>query len=208
LETAAEHAEEEESRYTQFLDKARLAVAEAQGEEHARLSKRVLELEEQLNEARRKKERVRAMAELTKAGYVYVISNIGSFGENVYKIGMTRRLDPMDRVRELGDASVPFKFDVHAMVYSDDAVSIENAFHQKFADRNVNFVNMKKEFFQVSLDEVQTFVAERGFKMAFTRLPEAREYRETLAHRQLFQTKARAPHREKEGTASVEAAHA
>ena len=151
---------------------------------------------------------MRAMAELTKAGYVYVISNVGSFGENVYKIGMTRRLDPMDRVRELGDASVPFKFDVHAMVYSEDAVAIENAFHQHFADRNVNCVNMKKEFFRVSLDEVQTFVAKRGFKMAFTRLPEAREYRETLAHRQLLQAEARHPDRAMEQTDAVEAAHA
>jgi hypothetical protein len=208
LETAAEHAEEEEARFTQVLEKARLAAAQAEGEEHARLTKRVLELEGLLNEARKKKERVKALAELTKAGYVYVLSNIGSFGENVYKIGMTRRLDPMDRVRELGSASVPFRFDVHAMVYGEDAVTMENAFHQHFAHRNVNFVNMKKEFFRVSLDEVQTFAAERGFKMAFTRLPEAREFRETLANRRLIQAGARHFERDEQRTNAVEAAHA
>jgi hypothetical protein len=183
LEAAAKQAEEEEGHYTEFLEKARLAVAKAEGEEHARLTKRVLELEEQLTEARKKKERARALAELTRAGYVYVLSNIGSFGERVFKIGMTRRVDPMDRVRELGDASVPFKFDVHAMVYSEDAVAIEDAFHERFADRNVNLMNLRKEFFRVSLDELQAFAKERGLKIAFAQIPEAREYRETLAHR-------------------------
>lgn len=81
-----------------------------------------------------------------KAGYVYVISNIGAFGENVYKIGMTRRLDPMERVDELGDASVPFNFDVHAMIFSEDAPKLEAALHKAFEDRKLNMVNTRREF--------------------------------------------------------------
>ena len=95
-----------------------------------------------------------------RAGYVYVISNIGAFGENVYKIGMTRRLDPQDRVDELGDASVPFDFDVHAMIFSDDAPRLEAALHNAFADRKLNFVNQRREFFRVSLDEIKKVVKE------------------------------------------------
>jgi hypothetical protein len=183
LDAAALDAEKQEGLFAKALEKARVDLARAQGEEHARLTNRILELEEELEGARQKRERVRALAELTKAGYVYVLSNIGSFGENVYKIGMTRRLDPIDRVRELSDASVPFGFDVHAMVYNEDAPAIERAFHERFADRNVNSMNLRKEFFRVSIDELQKFATERGLKIAFTRVPEAREYRETMAHR-------------------------
>lgn len=93
-----------------------------------------------------------------RAGYVYVISNIGSFGENVYKIGMTRRLDPQERVDELGDASVPFTFDVHAMIFSDDAPALENALHKAFADKKVNMVNQRREFFNVTLDEIKEVI--------------------------------------------------
>ena len=182
LDAAALDAEKQEGLFAKALEKARVDLARAQGEEHARLTNRILELEEELEGARQKRERVRTLAELTKAGYVYVLSNIGSFGENVYKIGMTRRLDPIDRVRELRDASVPFGFDVHAMVYSEDAPAIESAFHERFADRNVNPMNLRKEFFRVSIDELQKFATERGLKIAFTRVPEAREYRETMAH--------------------------
>jgi uncharacterized protein DUF4041/Meiotically Up-regulated Gene 113 (MUG113) protein len=181
LDAARADAEEEEARFAKALEKARVDAARAKGEEHARLTSRILELEEELKGARQKRERVSALAELTKAGYVYVLSNIGSFGEGVYKIGMTRRLDPIDRVKELSDASVPFGFDVHAMVYSEDAPAIENAFHERFAERNVNPLNLRKEFFRVSIDELQAFATERGLKIAFTRLPEAREYRETMA---------------------------
>jgi hypothetical protein len=184
LDTAKEEAEAEEASFAKALDKARVDAAKAKGEEHARLTSRILQLEEELAGAREKRERVSALAELTKAGYVYVLSNIGSFGENVFKIGMTRRLDPSDRVKELSDASVPFGFDVHAMVYSEDAPSIESAFHNRFESRNVNPLNPRKEFFRVSIDELENFAAEKGLKISFTRLAEAREYRETLARRQ------------------------
>ena len=121
------------------------------------------------------------MAQQTKRGHVYVISNIGSFGANVYKIGMTRRLEPTDRVKELGDASVPFRFDIHAMIYSDDAPNLEKELHRAFDDKKVNMLNYRKEFFNVTLDEIENQIKESGIDAEFTKLPEAIEYRETLA---------------------------
>ena len=124
------------------------------------------------------------MAQQTKRGHVYVISNIGSFGENVYKIGMTRRLDPMDRVRELGDASVPFPFDVHAIIFSEDAPALETKLHKTFNQRRVNLINTKKEFFHVSLQEIEDVVHENNAEIEFTKLAEARDYRESMAIRE------------------------
>jgi hypothetical protein len=121
LEKAREDAEKEEKRYAEALVKARAEVDLAQGEKQQKLLGKIDELERRIQEAQANKERAIARAQMTRSGHVYVISNIGSFGEDVFKIGMTRRLDPMDRVRELGDASVPFQFDVHAMIYSEDA---------------------------------------------------------------------------------------
>lgn len=116
-----------------------------------------------------------------RAGYVYVISNIGSFGENVYKIGMTRRLEPQDRIDELSSASVPFRFDVHALIFSDDAPALENALHKAFENKKVNMINNRKEFFRVSLDEIERVVKENHETLIeFTHFPEAKEYRETL----------------------------
>ncbi len=118
----------------------------------------------------------------TKAGYVYVISNIGSFGEDVYKIGMTRRLEPTDRVRELSGASVPFKYDVHAMIFSKDAPQLEASLHRTFSHRRVNKINERKEFFNVNLDEIRKVVEQNhNAVIEFTMLAEAKEYRETLA---------------------------
>lgn len=113
-----------------------------------------------------------------KAGYVYVISNIGAFGENVYKIGMTRRLNPQDRVDELGDASVPFNFDVHAMIFSDDAPALEAALHRAFENRKLNMVNQRREFFYVTLDEIKTVIKQNFDKtVEFTDVPDAEQYR-------------------------------
>lgn len=121
-------------------------------------------------------------AQKTKVGNVYVISNIGSFGENVYKIGMTRRLEPQERVDELGDASVPFKFDVHAMIKSDDAPALENKLHELFKTKSVNRVNYRKEFFRVTLEEIEQAVKEyTNADIEFTKIAEAKEYRETQA---------------------------
>lgn len=113
-----------------------------------------------------------------RAGYVYIISNIGSFGENIYKIGMTRRLDPQDRVDELGDASVPFNFDVHAMIFSDDAPALEAALHRAFENRKLNMVNTRREFFNVTLDEIKEVVKENFDKtVEFMDVPDAEQYR-------------------------------
>lgn len=116
-----------------------------------------------------------------KAGYVYVISNIGSFGENVYKIGMTRRLDPQERVDELGDASVPFTFDIHAMIFCDDAPKLEAALHKAFGDKKVNMINNRREFFNVKLEEIEEVVKNNYDKTVdFKKIPEAEQYRESL----------------------------
>lgn len=136
-------------------------------------------LREQLASVVEEIEAVDFRARTLTAGHVYVISNIGSFGEGVLKIGMTRRLEPMDRVRELGDASVPFVFDVHALYFSDDAVRIEREMHQRFADRRVNRVNNRKEFFATTPAEVRDALAElSGEILTFTEEPEALEYRQ------------------------------
>lgn len=115
-----------------------------------------------------------------RAGYVYIISNIGSFGENIYKIGMTRRLDPMERVDELGDASVPFKFDVHAMIFSDDAPALETALHHAFENKKVNMINGRREFFNVSIEEIEMVVkANYDKSVEFVKIPQAEQYRES-----------------------------
>lgn len=139
------------------------------------------ELEGNLDEVKKGIEDVDYREANKRAGYVYVISNIGSFGENIYKIGMTRRLEPMDRVNELGDASVPFNFDVHAMIFSNDAPSLENALHHAFEDNRVNMINNRREFFNVTLEEIEQVVKE-NFKertVEFNRIPEAEQFRES-----------------------------
>lgn len=116
----------------------------------------------------------------TRAGYVYCISNVGAFGEGVVKIGLTRRLDPMDRVRELGDASVPFRFDVHALIFSDDAVGLETMLHHHFAERRVNMINAHREFFYATPAEVRAVLQEvQGSLISFNEVPEALEWRQS-----------------------------
>jgi predicted nucleic acid-binding Zn-ribbon protein len=181
FEQAQREAEKEEVTYQKALDKARKEYEASSGDKHDKLQLQIEKLEKELQEAQEKKERALSMAQQTKRGHVYVISNIGSFGENVYKIGMTRRLEPIDRVKELGDASVPFQFDIHAMIYSDEAPALENELHKAFANKKVNMLNYRKEFFDVSLDEIEMKVKEIGIEAEFSRLPEAMEYRETLA---------------------------
>jgi hypothetical protein len=118
-----------------------------------------------------------------RAGYVYVISNIGAFGPNIVKIGLTRRLEPMDRIRELGDASVPFRYDVHALHFSDDAVTLEHELHKIFAHRRVNFVNERREFFFATPAEVRQVLLEKtGGLLEYTEAPEAPEYFQSVRH--------------------------
>jgi len=181
FEQAQREAQKEEMNYQKALDKARKEMELATGEKHDRLQTQIENLEQELKEAQEKKERALSMAQQTKRGHVYVISNIGSFGENVYKIGMTRRLEPEDRVKELGDASVPFQFDIHAMIYSDEAPTLEYELHKAFTDRKVNMLNYRKEFFNVTLEEIEQKIKEIGLNAEFSKIPEAMEYRETLA---------------------------
>lgn len=180
-EQAQREAEKEESIYQKALDKVRKELDISFGDKHEKLQAQIEKLEEELRLAQEKKERALSMAQQTKRGHVYIISNIGSFGQNVYKIGMTRRLEPIDRVKELGDASVPFQFDVHAMIYSDEARTLEYELHKAFTDKKVNMLNYRKEFFNVTLEEIESKIAELGFEAEFTILPEAMQYRETLA---------------------------
>jgi hypothetical protein len=182
-ERAQQEAASEEARYERALEKARADVEKATGEKLARANEKLFELEQKLAEAHEKMQRAKSLAELTRSGYVYVISNLGTLGDGTFKIGMTRRLDPMDRVQELGDASVPFPFDVHAMIHSDDAPALENAFHREFAERRVNLVNLRKEYFHVTLEEIEAFARKQNVAVQFTKIAEAREYRETLAMR-------------------------
>ncbi|ASR36226.1 hypothetical protein BAY61_15800 [Prauserella marina] len=138
------------------------------------------ELEAKLADIGEALEGVRERAANIRAGYVYVISNVGAFGDNVVKIGMTRRLDPMDRVRELGDASVPFRFDVHALFFAQDAVGIENELHRRLGDRRVNKVNLRREFFRASPAEVKALLHElAGSLLDYTDAAEAPEYRQS-----------------------------
>ena len=171
----AEAAEREERRFSALLSKARNQA----GVDISRIA----ELEAELAAAQAKSTRARAMAQMTRSGYVYIVSNIGSFGDHVVKIGLTRRLDPDDRVRELGDASVPFKFDTHAMIYSEDAPALEAALHKEFSDRRINASNLRKEFFRVTLDEVGGAVRKLAPNASFLKDREAQEWHETLALR-------------------------
>lgn len=181
LERAQAEAEREEARYEQALAKAREEVESAVGAKQERLQQRIDELQQRLAEAHVNKERAISRAQMTRSGHVYVISNLGSFGEHVYKIGMTRRLEPLDRIRELGDASVPFQFDVHAIIYSDDAPALECELHKAFDEHRVNRVNERKEFFRVPIEQIARAVREQYGDIEITLTAEAAEYRKTQA---------------------------
>lgn len=179
LRKEAERALAEEKKLEVLLEKVQEKALHSDGPELERLLAEIAKLGDELKEMQRKHDRVKAMAEQTKLGYVYVISNIGSFGENVYKIGMTRRLEPMDRVKELGDASVPFYFDVHAMIFSEDAPSLEAQIQREFADRRLNLVNYRKEYFNVTLEEIKQKFWELNPNVEFIDEVEAREFKES-----------------------------
>lgn len=156
------------------------ALNKALKEANDKHSDEIEKLKRQLAEAHAKNERAKSMAQLTKAGYVYVISNIGSFGEKVFKVGMTRRLEPYDRIQELGDASVPFPFDVHMMISSENAPELETTLHQNLNKNRINKVNLRKEFFRVDLDEIGAIVSKCHGKVEYNASPDAFEFRETL----------------------------
>ena len=178
LEAERKKVEQEESKYHSEIEKLKLQLAEAKDDELEKLNARILALQAQLADVIVKKEEISTLAN-GKAGNVYVISNLGSFGENVFKIGMTRRLNPQDRVDELGNASVPFRFDVHSFIFSNDAVGLENRLHTLLDDRRVNKVNMRKEFFNISLDELEQIVTETEPTAEFNRTMAAEEFRQS-----------------------------
>jgi len=139
-----------------------------------------LELQAQLSDVVIKKDEIINLQN-GKAGNVYIISNLGSFGENIFKIGMTRRIDPQERVNELGSASVPFKFDVHSFIFSEDAVSLENKLHQALNDKRVNKVNLRKEFFYCNIDELEELVYSIDPTAEFNKTMLAEEYNQSLS---------------------------
>lgn len=181
LEEARKKLLKEQSHYENELSRLNARIAAASDSDRAELEAKRTELESQLGKIDREMKDVDYRAANQRAGYVYVISNIGAFGEGVYKIGMTRRLDPMERVDELGDASVPFNFDVHAMIFTEDAPGLEAALHNAFADRKLNFVNTRREFFRVSLDEIKAVIRKNYDKtVEFVDIAPAEQYRESL----------------------------
>lgn len=185
IEAQRQKLEKEQSHYKNALQKIMQQLESSKESDRVALEEKKQQIESQLESIDKAFRDVDYRAANQKAGYVYIISNIGAFGEDVYKIGMTRRLDPMERVDELGDASVPFDFDVHAMIFSDDAPKLEAALHNAFADRKLNFVNQRREFFNVTLDEIKAVVKENFDKsVEFTELAPAEQYRQSLLLRQ------------------------
>ncbi len=181
IEEARKKIYKEQNHYQNALHKIEEQINSASEEKKPSLLAKKAEIENELSEIDKSIKNIDYREANARAGYVYIISNIGSFGENVYKIGMTRRLEPMDRVDELGDASVPFNFDVHAMIFSDDAPALEAALHNAFANRKLNMVNNRREFFNVTLEEIETEVKKNFDKtVEFTKFASAEQYRESL----------------------------
>ncbi|WP_283683305.1 GIY-YIG nuclease family protein [Parablautia sp. Marseille-Q6255] len=178
LEAERKKIEKEESKYHSEIDKLKEQLATAQETELEKLNARILELQSQLADVIVKKEEISNLAN-GKAGNVYIISNLGSFGENIFKVGMTRRLNPQDRVNELGDASVPFKFDVHSFIFSEDAVGLEGKLHSLLNEKRVNKVNLRKEFFYTSVDELETLVNKIEPTAEFNKTMLAEEFRQS-----------------------------
>lgn len=186
IEEKRKKIKKEQTHYQQAL-KNLLSQIKEHGETEDLIAKKA-ELETELSNIDKSIKDIDYREANQKAGYVYVISNVGSFGENIYKIGMTRRLEPQDRVDELGDASVPFKFDVHAMIFSDNAPALEAALHRAFEDRKLNMVNTRREFFYVTLDEIKQVVKENFDKtVEFIDFPDAEQYRTSLKMREQLQ---------------------
>ncbi|RKI35808.1 DUF4041 domain-containing protein [Corallococcus sp. AB004] len=181
FEKALRETEKEEELLRKAMEKARREFEKAGDEQKSKYEEQLAQLALKLQEAEEKNKRAISMAQQTKTGHVYVISNVGSFGENVFKVGLTRRLEPLDRIRELGDASVPFEFDVHALIHSEDAPTLERELHKRFVREQVNKVNPRKEFFRVTLQTLRQVVDGMGLQAQWTMTAEAREFRETQA---------------------------
>lgn len=173
-------AEKEERIKAEAIAELEKVMAEKSDADRAQYQAQLDQLKEELQAAHEKMERAKSRAQETKQGHVYIISNIGSFGEDVLKIGMTRRMDPMDRVKELGDASVPFTFDVHALIESDDAPNLESVLHKVFDDKRVNKVNRRKEYFNVSIQDIEQELIKLDINALINKVPSADEYYQSL----------------------------
>ena len=181
LERQQKQIEAEESKFKSQIELEQEKLKNATDDDAiAALNARIAELQSQLSNVETQKDKITSLQN-GKAGNVYIISNIGSFGEDVYKVGMTRRLVPQERVDELGDASVPFPFDVHAMIFSDDAPTLETTLHRELNEKRVNKVNLRKEFFRVSVDEIEALVFQYAPTAEFTRTALAEQYRQSLS---------------------------
>ena len=186
LENERKKIEKEEEKFHNEIAKIQQSISQTtDDDELSKLNARIIELQNQLGQVIVKKEEI-ANLQNGKAGTVYIISNLGSFGEDVFKIGMTRRLDPQDRVNELGSASVPFKFDVHSFIFSDDAVSLEAQMHQRLHTNRVNKVNLRKEFFKVSIDELEAIVDEIDPSAEFNKTMLAEEFRQSISSDEVY----------------------
>lgn len=174
--------EKEQKQYQKELERIKEKFKKSKNEEEKiALQEKLNELNGNLKEIEKIFEDLDYREANKRAGYVYIISNIGAFGENVFKIGLTRRLEPLERITELSGASVPFKFDLHALIFSEDAPSLENALHKAFSKNRVNLINQRKEFFKTTLEEIEKVVKQNYDKtVEFNRIADAEEYRESL----------------------------
>ena len=185
LKEQRKNIDKERKHYEQALSNINKQISSSSDENIEELNKKKEEIIQSLSDIDTKIKDIDYREAHQKAGYVYIISNIGSFGEGIYKIGMTRRLNPQERVDELGDASVPFKFDVHAMIFSEDAPALEAKLHRAFEDRKLNLVNQRREFFKVSLDEIKEVIKNNFDKtVEFVEVPDADQYRISLKLRE------------------------
>jgi len=186
IEEARKKIQKEQKHYQNALDAINKQLIDATDEQQAELVQKKAELLAQLGEIDKNLKDIDYREANAKAGYVYIISNIGAFGENIYKIGMTRRLDPQERIDELSDASVPFNFDVHAMIFSENAPALETALHKAFENKKLNMVNQRREFFNVTLDEIKNVVMQNFDKsVEFIDIPEAEQYRTSMKMKEL-----------------------
>lgn len=181
LEQQKKQVEKEEVKYQNEMDNVKSLIENTTDQAMIlKYQNKIKDLEELLKQVEDKKEEI-INRQNGKAGNVYVISNLGSFGENVFKVGMTRRLEPLDRIKELSSASVPFSFDVHAMIFSEDAVGLENKLHKILDNYRVNKINLRKEFFKISLDDIEKIVYEQDPASEFNKTMLAEEYRQSLS---------------------------
>lgn len=181
LEKERKKFERENETINSEIEEAKAKMAQAAAEEKAKLEAEIAKLQEALEKNNEEVKKINEWKEKPGAGYVYIISNIGSFGEGVFKIGVTRRDNPEDRIRELSSASVPFRFDTHVFIFSKNAYELESELHERFDNQRVNKVNMRKEFFRISIDDVKQIVDEnKGQVHSFIEHPDAEEYYDTL----------------------------